>query len=112
MALKNVIIMPDFSPYATIKASIIPDRLFADVFHLNEASRNAFEKLTEFKCFVKIDGKPCKVDKKFPSVAFLKKHLKEDHNRYVWYPSLNPAKFACKKRPAFYNSKSSTLSKP
>lgn len=112
MALKNVIIMPEFSPYATIKASIIPDRLFADVFHLNEASRNAFEKLTEFKCFVKIDGKPCKVDKKFPSVAFLKKHLKEDHNRYVWYPSLNSAKFACKKRPASYSSKSSTLSKP
>jgi len=25
------------------------------------------------------------MDKKFPSVAFLKKHLKDDHNRYMWY---------------------------
>lgn len=67
--------MPEFIPYSSAKG-LIPDRQFADVFHLTEESSVAFDKLTEFKCFVKIDGKPCKVDKKFPSVAFLKKHLK------------------------------------
>lgn len=74
--LKTIIIMDQFYPYQTFKNNVIPDKNFADVFYNTESGRNAFEKLTEYKCFVKIDGKPCKFDKKFPSVAFLKKHLK------------------------------------
>lgn len=74
--LKNIIITDKSTPYEEIKSSIIPDIQFGDVFHVSEASRDAFEKLTQYKCFIKINGKPCKVDKKFPSVAFLKKHLK------------------------------------
>ena len=85
MELKTIVITNNIVPYKEIKEKIIPDTMFGDVFHTSEASRDAFEKLTEFKCFIKINGKPCKVDKKFPSVAFLKKHLKDDHNRYVWY---------------------------
>lgn len=30
---------------------------------------------------MKIGGKPCRHDKKFPNIAFLKKHLKEEHKR-------------------------------
>ena len=82
--LKNIIITNQDVPYAEVKSHIIPDTQFGDVFHTSESSRDAFQKLTEYKCFIKIGGKPCKVDKKFPSVAFLKKHLKEQHNRYVW----------------------------
>ena len=37
----------------------------------------------EFKCFVKINGHPCKNEKSFPNIAFLKKHLKEDHKRVL-----------------------------
>lgn len=83
LALKTIIIMPEFIPFQTCKAGLLPDKNFADIFFNTESGRTTFEKLTEFKCFIKVDGKPCKMDKKFPSVAFLKKHLKDDHNRYV-----------------------------
>ena len=83
--LKIIIIMEKFTLFETFKNNILPDKNFADIFYSSEAGRSAFEKLTEYKCFVKIQGKPCKYDKKFPSIAFLKKHLKEDHNRYIWY---------------------------
>lgn len=76
--------MEEFAPFQTFKNNLLPDKNFADVFFSSENGRDCFEKLTEFKCFVKIEGKTCKYDKKFPSVAFLKKHLKEDHNRYIW----------------------------
>jgi hypothetical protein len=74
--LKTIIIMDNFTPFQNFKNSLLPDKNFADIFYNTESGRNAFEKLTENKCFIKIDGKPCKFDKKFPSVAFLKKHLK------------------------------------
>lgn len=83
LALKTIIIMPEFVPFQSFKAGLLPDKNFADIFFNTESGRTTFEKLTEFKCFIKVDGKPCKMDKKFPSVAFLKKHLKDDHNRYV-----------------------------
>jgi hypothetical protein len=68
--------MDQFIPYQTFKNNVLPDKNFVDVFYQTESGRSAFEKLTEYKCFIKIDGKPCKYDKKFPSVAFLKKHFK------------------------------------
>lgn len=75
--------MEEFCTYNTFKNNVLQDKTFGDVFYSCEAAQKAFEKLNEFKCFVKIDGKPCKFDKKFPSVGHLKKHLKEDHNRYI-----------------------------
>lgn len=83
LALKHIIVMPEFQPFQSFKTNLLPDKNFADIFFSTEEGRNTFEKLNEFKCFIKSDGKPCKVDKKFPSAAFLKKHLKEDHNRYI-----------------------------
>lgn len=45
LALKNIVIMSEFAPYASAKG-LIPDRQFSDIFHLTESSRTAFDKLT------------------------------------------------------------------
>jgi hypothetical protein len=52
--LKIIIIMDKFTPFETFKNNVLPDKSFADIFYSSEAGRLAFEKLTEYKCFVKI----------------------------------------------------------
>lgn len=46
--------MEKFTLFETFKNNILPDKNFADIFYSSEAGRSAFEKLTEYKCFVKI----------------------------------------------------------
>jgi|688.fasta_scaffold446404_1 hypothetical protein len=52
--LKIIIIMDKFTLFETFKNNVLPDKSFADIFYSSEAGRLAFEKLTEYKCFVKI----------------------------------------------------------
>jgi hypothetical protein len=69
-------ISSEWGKFGEYKGEIFADGHFGDVFHCGKEAKREFEKLKEFKCFVKVNGKPCKVDKDFGNIAFLKKHLK------------------------------------
>lgn len=76
-------IAKEFKKFKDLGQKLIPDKVYSDVFHEGEDARSEFDKLMEFKCFVKINGQPCRNDKSFANIAFLKKHLKEDHKRVM-----------------------------
>lgn len=76
-------ISKNFEKFGSYKGQILPDANFADVFHCGAEAKKEFEKLKQYKCFVKINGKPCKNDRSFENIAFLKKHLREEHKRVL-----------------------------
>lgn len=62
------------------KLKLLKSKNFATILFDGEMARSHFEKLTEYRCF----APKCEEVKGFQSIAFLKKHLKEKHNRYLW----------------------------
>lgn len=41
-ACKQMIIMPEFQPFSSIKKQVIPDKTYGDIFYVSEEGRKAF----------------------------------------------------------------------